>query len=66
MSKRPGAFLRDVLCAFAAYVGARWIWGREEGAFRDLPQELLTFAALYVGLQLLVRGWRYARRSKRS
>lgn len=56
--------LRDVVCGFAAYVVARWIWGPVDGAFTNLPMELATFAALYLLLQVLVRGWRLARKGR--
>lgn len=62
--KGLGAWLRDVVCGFAAYTGARLIWGPTEGTFPNLPRELLTFAVLWIVFQLLIRGWRYARKGK--
>lgn len=64
MKKRLAAHVRDVVCGFAAYVGARLLWGPAQGAFRQLHLELLTFALLWVVLQTLIRGWRYVRSSK--
>ncbi len=59
------AWVRDVVCGFAAYTGARLIWGPPEGAFKNLPRELLTFAVLWLVLQLLLRGWALSRAGKR-
>lgn len=64
MRARLLPLLRDVVAGFAAYTLARWIWGPPEGAFTKLHLELLTFAAIYVLLQVLLRGWRYARQGK--
>jgi hypothetical protein len=65
MKKSLGEHLRDVVCGFGAYVGARLLWGPEKDVFRSLPKELLTFALLWILLQLLLRGSRYVRRSKK-
>jgi hypothetical protein len=64
VKKSLGEHLRDVVCGFGAYVGARLIWGPEKDVFRNLPVELLTFASLWILLQVLIRGYRYVRRSK--
>ena len=63
LGKRLGAHVRDVVCGFGAYVGARWLWGPPEGAFTRLHLELLTFALLWILFQVLIRGYRYVRRS---
>lgn len=55
--------LIDVLCGFAAYVGARFIWHTQD-VFANLPWELLTFAAIYLLLQAIVRGRRLAKAGK--
>ena len=65
VGRRLGGWVRDVVCGFAAYTGARLIWGPPEGAFKNLPRELLTFAVLWVVLQLLLRGWALSRAGKR-
>jgi hypothetical protein len=59
-----GSWIIDVFCGFVAYVGARWIYGPKEGAFSKLHWELLTFAALWLILQVLVRGRRLARQGR--
>jgi hypothetical protein len=64
MRRGLGAFLAQVVAALAAYTGARWIWGRKEGAFADLPRELLTFALLWLLLRALIGGWALARKGK--
>ena len=65
LRQRLLTFLRDVLCGFVAYIGARWIWGPPEGAFTSIHKELLTFALLWLLLQLLIRGWRLSRKGKK-
>jgi uncharacterized RDD family membrane protein YckC len=55
--------LIDVLCGFAAYVGARLVWGGRD-VFENLPWELLTFAVIYLLLQAIVRGRRLAREGR--
>jgi hypothetical protein len=64
MTKRLGAHLRDVVCGVGAYVGARWLYGPKEGAFTNLPMELLTFALIWALLQVLIRGYRHVRKGK--
>jgi hypothetical protein len=61
--RRFVSWLLDLLCALLAYMGARWIW-RDSPLFSQLHFELLTFAALYVLLEALVRGRRLARQGK--
>jgi uncharacterized RDD family membrane protein YckC len=63
MWRKLGSRLIDVLCGFAAYVGARLIWGGRD-VFESLHWELLTFAAIYLLLQAIVRGRRLARAGK--
>ena len=58
--KKLGSRLVDVCCGFLAYVGARLIWSSQE-VFTNLVWELLTFAAIYLVLQAIVRGRRLAR-----
>lgn len=58
--QRLGSRLVDVLCGFAAYVGARLIWSSKE-VFANLAWELITFAVIYLLLQAIVRGRRLAR-----
>ncbi len=56
--------LVDVLCGLSAYVGARFIWANQD-VFSNLPYELLTFAAIYLLLQAIVRGRRLAREGRK-
>ena len=60
---RIGSRLIDVFCGFLAYVVARLVWGTQE-VFANLHWELLTFAAVYLVLQAIVRGRRLARAGK--
>ncbi len=55
-----GSRLIDVGCGFVAYVVARLVWS-EQDVFANLLQELLTFAAVYLILQAIVRGRKLAR-----
>ena len=57
--------LVDVICGLLAYVGARFIWSRKD-VFENLAWELLTFAAIYLLLQAIFRGWKLARAGKRA
>jgi hypothetical protein len=63
MWKKFGSRLIDVLCGALAYVGARLIWSSRE-VFSNLVWELLTFGAIYLVLQAIVRGRRLAREGK--
>ena len=54
----------DIVSALVAYVGARWIFSGEAGVFDRLPAELATFAGLFLLLQLLIRGRKWARKGK--
>jgi hypothetical protein len=58
------SFLIDVVSGALAYVLARWIFSGEAGVFDRLHWELLTFGVLYGLFQLLIRGWRLARKGK--
>ena len=55
----------DVVLGFLAYVGARLTWGRRQG-LEQIHLELLTFAAIYLVLQAIVRGRRLMREGKRA
>jgi hypothetical protein len=55
----------DAMCALVAYVIARWTWSGS-GLFEKLHFELLTFLAVYLLLQVIVRGRRLARRGKQA
>jgi len=58
--EKLGSRLVDVFCGFLAYVGARLVWNSQE-VFKNLHWELLTFAAIYLVLQAIVRGRKLAR-----
>ena len=62
--QRFKSFLIDVVSAALAYVIARWIFSGEAGVFDRLLWELLTFGVLYGLFQLLIRGWRLARKGR--
>ena len=59
-----GSWFINVSCGLLAYTGSRLIWNHQEGVFDKLAYELLTFAALYLLLQLLIRGRKLAKRGK--
>lgn len=61
--EKIGSRLIDVFCGFLAYVVARLVWG-SQAVFANLHWELLTFAAVYLVLQAIVRGRRLARAGK--
>lgn len=53
----------DVLCGLSAYVLSRWVWQKHgDGVFAHLPEELATFAGVFVLLKLLLRAAGLARR----
>ncbi|MDA1194227.1 MAG: hypothetical protein O2894_03510 [Planctomycetota bacterium] len=60
------SWFTNVVCGLLAYTGSRFIWAEKDTGFTKLPWELLTFAALYLLLQLIVRGRRLARRGRDS
>ncbi len=61
------AWLGDVACGLGAYVLSRWIWDRDgDGVFRHLPEELATFAGLYLLLRLSLKGVGAVRRKKKA
>ena len=60
---KVGSRLLDVACGFAAYVGARLIWGGQS-VTESLHWELLTFAVIYLLLQAIVRGQKLAREGR--
>ena len=59
-----GSWLINVLCGLLAYTGSRLIWAESESVFANLPMELLTFAILYLLMQLLIRGRSLAKKGK--
>jgi len=59
-----GSWLINVICGLLAYTGSRLIWKDAESVLEKLPLELLTFAILYLLLQLLIRGRKLARKGK--
>ena len=61
--EKIGSRLIDVFCGFLAYVAARLVWGTQD-VFANLHWELLTFAAVYLVLQAIVRGRKLARAGK--
>jgi hypothetical protein len=61
--EKIGSRLVDVFCGLVAYVFARLIWQPHE-VFANLYKELLTFAAVYLLLQAIVRGRKLARAGK--
>jgi len=64
MRRGFASWLINVICGLLAYTGSRLIWTDQKSALEKLPYELLTFAVLYLLLQLLIRGRRLARRGK--
>lgn len=59
-------WLVNVTCGLLAYTGSRFIWAEKDSGFTKLPFELLTFAAFYLILQVLIRGRKLAKKSKAS
>ena len=55
----------DVVSGLVAYVGARFIWSRQD-VFENLAWELITFAFIYLLLQAILRGWKLAQAGKRA
>jgi hypothetical protein len=66
MRRKVGSIVADTVCAFLAYVAARWIWITKSDLFRNLHWELLTFAGIYLLLRLILKGWRLAREGKKA
>ena len=64
MRRGLGSWLINVSCGILAYTGSRLIWSHQQGVFDKLAYELLTFAILYLLLQLLIRGRKLAKRGK--
>ena len=61
------AWLGDVFCGLAAYTLSRWIWQKHgDGVFAHLPEELGTFALLYVMLKLTLKALAMARRNRKA
>ncbi len=57
--------LIDIGCGFAAYLGARLIWGTRE-PWEALHWELLTYGAIFLILQAIIRGRRLVRVGRRG
>lgn len=57
--------LIDIGCGLVAYVGARLIWGTRE-PWERLHWELLTYGAIFLILQAVIRGRRLVRQGKAS
>ena len=64
MRRGLGSWLINVSCGILAYTGSRLVWNHQQGVFDKLAYELLTFAVLYLLLQLLIRGRKLAKRGK--
>ena len=58
------SWLINVSCGLLAYTGSRFIWAEKDTGFTKLPWELMTFAALYLLLQALIRGRKLAKLGK--
>ena len=58
------SWLINTACGLLAYTGSRFLWSHRELELGKLPLELLTFAALYLLLQVLIRGRSLARQGK--
>ncbi len=56
--------LIDITCALVAYVGARWILSGAAGVFDRPPPQPGTFAGIFLLLQLLIRGRKWAKKGK--
>ncbi len=57
------AWVGDVFCGLAAYTLSRWVWQKHgEGVFANLPEELATFAGVFILLKLLMKALGAARR----
>jgi len=68
-SRRRGflGWLGDVVCGLAAYTLSRWIWQKHgDSVFAHLPEELGTFALIYVLLKLVLKTIGVARRNRRA
>lgn len=53
----------DVFCGLGAYTLSRWVWQKHgEGVFANLPEELATFAGVFILLKLLLKAFGAARR----
>ena len=64
MKVSVGSWLINTICGLLAYAGSRLIWKDSESVFGNLPKELLTFAVLYLLMQVLIRGRSLARKGK--
>jgi len=66
MSRGIGTWLINVSCGLLAYTGSRFIWQESESVLGKLHLELLTFAILYLLLQVLIRGRKLAKKGKQG
>ena len=57
-------WLINVTCGLLAYTGSRFIWAEKDTGITKLPWELVTFVALYLLLQALIRGRKLAKLGK--
>ncbi len=64
MWQKLKGWIIDIASAVVAYVAARWIWSDDEKLFEDLGLELLTFGAVFLLFQILIRGLKYLRKGK--
>jgi hypothetical protein len=61
------SWLGDVFCGLASYTLSRWIWQKHGGGvFEHLPEELGTFALIYILLKLTLKTIGVARRNRKA
>ncbi len=62
-----GTWLADVFCGLAAYTLSRWIWQKHgDSVFAHLPEELGTFALLFVMVKLTFKAIGIARKNRKA
>ena len=61
-----GSWLINTACGLLAYTGSRLIWKDSDSVLGNLWKELLTFAVLYVLMQILIRGRSLAKKGKEA
>ena len=67
MRRSFGTWLGDVFCGLAAYTLSRWIWQKHGGSvFEHLPEELGTFALLFVMAKLTLKAIGIARKNRKA
>ena len=64
MKGNLGSWLINTACGLLAYTGSRLIWKDSDSVLGNLLYELLTFAVLYLLMQVLIRGRGLARKGK--